>query len=255
MASLIKISPAMEEDFPVLAHIAAVAMSVDLVHRIIYEGNNPLDTSRQERSVMAELNRAASNPEAHICKAVLKSSKEIVGYSLFRFEDDSKSSALPVKPPPTSFLAGTNARFLERMTSGVRAVHKKHMAGKRHVCESLHGVALLSGFYISFKIIILSSGWTHLMVLPSFQRNGIGSALFRHGFENLGADEVPIWIVTQMRGRAMYLKFGFQDLDVIDVDLSEYAGPWQGFGVHRNICMLRQPGGVANCEAPTSIAW
>ena len=252
MASSVDISPAMEEDFPVLAHIAAVAMSVDLVHRIIYEGNNPLDTSRQERSVMAELNRAASNPEAHICKAVLKSSREIVGYSLFRFEDDSKAPGQPVKPPNTSFPAGTNARFLERMMSGVKALHKKHMTGKRHVCESL---ALLSRFYFSLELTILSSGWTHLMVLPDFQRNGIGSALFRHGFETIGADKVPIWIVTQMRGRAMYLKFGFQDLDVIDVDLSEYAGPWQGFGVQRNICMLRQPGGVANSETPTSITW
>ena len=255
MASFIEISPAMEEDFPVLAHIAAVAMSVDLIHRVMYESNNPFDTSRQERFVVAELNRAASNPEAHICKAVLKSSKQIVGYSLFRFEDDSKPSALPIKPPTPNFPVGTNARFLERMTSGVRAVHKKHMAGKRHVCESLDGVILFSRFLTPFELIILSSGWTHLMVLPDFQRNGIGSALFRHGFENLGADEVPIWIVTQMRGRAMYLKFGFQDLDVIDVDLSEYAGPWQGFGIHRNICMLRQPGGVANPEPPTRIAW
>ena len=156
MASFIEISPAMEEDFPVLAHIAAIAMNVDLVHRIMFEGNNPFDMSRQERFAVAELNRAASNPEAHICKAVLKGSKEIVGYSLFRFEDDSQPSTLPVKPPTTNFLAGTNTKFLERMMSGVRAVHKEHMAGKRHVCESLNGVTLLSRSYISFELIILS---------------------------------------------------------------------------------------------------
>lgn len=82
------------------------------------------------------------------------------------------------------------------------------------------------------------------MVLPEFQRMGIGSALFRYAFENLGADEVPIWLVTQMRGRAMYLKHGFRDVEVIDIDLSEYAGPFQGFGVQRNICMIRQPGRI-----------
>jgi len=87
------------------------------------------------------------------------------------------------------------------------------------------------------------------MVLPLFQRKGIGSALFRYGLQTLGADEVPIWLVTQMRGRAMYLKFGFQDVDVIDIDLSEYAGPYQGFGIHRNICMIRQPGGIAISES------
>ncbi len=93
------------------------------------------------------------------------------------------------------------------------------------------------------------------MVLPQFQRQGIGSALFQYGLECLGADEVPIWLVTQTRGRAMYLKLGFQDIDVIDVDLSEYAGPWQGFGIHRNVCMLRQPGGVASLEPAAEITW
>lgn len=97
-------------------------------------------------------------------------------------------------------------------------------------------------------------GWTHLMVLPEYQRKGIVSAMFRYAFDNLGANEVPIWIVTQMRGRAMYLRLGFQDVDVIDVDLSEYAGPWQGFGVQRNICMLRQPGGITASEPRADIA-
>ena len=82
-----------------------------------------------------------------------------------------------------------------------------------------------------------------------FQRQGIGSALFRYGLEKLGADESPIWLVTQMRGRAMYLRFGFEDVDVVDIDLSEYAGPFQGFGVHRNICMVRQPGRVTTSKA------
>lgn len=93
------------------------------------------------------------------------------------------------------------------------------------------------------------------MVIPQYQKKGVGSAMFRYGFEHLGADKVPIWLVTQMRGRSMYLKFGFQDIDVIDVDLSEYAGPWQGFGVHRNICMVRQPGGITRSEPATKITW
>ena len=93
------------------------------------------------------------------------------------------------------------------------------------------------------------------MVLPQVQRQGIGSVLFQYVVEHLGADMVPIWLVTQMRGRAMYLTLGFQDIDVIDVDLCEYAGPWQGFGIQRNICMVRPPGGVANWESAAEITW
>ena len=93
------------------------------------------------------------------------------------------------------------------------------------------------------------------MVLPAHQRMGIGSALLRYGFENLEADKVPIWLITQMRGRAMYQKFGFEDFDVLDVDFSEFAGPYRGFGVHRSICMVRQPGGVPGSGPKTHITW
>ena len=79
------------------------------------------------------------------------------------------------------------------------------------------------------------------MVLPEFQRMGIGSALLTYGLETLGANKRTIWLVTQMRGRELYRKFGFEDVDVLDIDLSEYAGPHRGFGLHRNICMIRKP--------------
>lgn len=75
---------------------------------------------------------------------------------------------------------------------------------------------------------------------------GIGSALFKYGFYDVGADDVPVWIVTQARGRGMYLKFGFEDTGHLDVDLAEYMGPNLGFGSHRTFCMIRKPGGVAS---------
>ena len=128
---MIEISLASEEDFSTLAHIAAAAMAVDLVHRIIYEGNNPFDTSRQEQSVLAELHRAASNPQAYICKATLGSSEKIVGYAMLRFEEIPEKAAGLVVP---SFAQGTNGAFLGSIMSRVRAAHAKHMADKRHVC-------------------------------------------------------------------------------------------------------------------------
>ena len=135
MAPPVDISPAAEEDFPFLAHIAAVAMSVDLVHRIIYEGNNPLDTSRQEQSVMAELRRSATNPEAHVYKAMLQSSNEIVGYALLRFEGGSQNEGPNPKPTAPTFAPGTNARFLGDMMSKVRAAHSRHLDSTRHICQ------------------------------------------------------------------------------------------------------------------------
>ena len=93
------------------------------------------------------------------------------------------------------------------------------------------------------------------MVLPSYQRRGIGTALMRHGFHELGAGSLPIWLVTQVRGRHMYQTLGFEDVDVVDVDFSEFVGKYKGFGVHRNVCMLRQPGGVASEGPRPRIVW
>ena len=147
MASLIDVSAALENDFPTLAHIAALAMSVDLVQRVIYDGNDPFDTSRQERSVMAELGRAAKNTQAHIYKATLKSSGQIVGYAMFRFEDTALPAAVPSLT--TNFITCTNAKLLERILGEVRAAHKKHMADKRHICQAVDVHTLL---YVSFAV-------------------------------------------------------------------------------------------------------
>ena len=89
------------------------------------------------------------------------------------------------------------------------------------------------------------------MVLPAHQRMGIGSAMLKHGLEELGADKVAVWLITQMNGHALYEKFGFEKVESIDVDLSEYTGPYRGFGVYRNICMVRRPGGLLGSEANT----
>lgn len=48
-----------------------------------------------------------------------------------------------------------------------------------------------------------------------------------------------------MRGQGIYGKFGWEDVDCIDVDLAERAGPGLGYGMHRSPCMVRPPLGGA----------
>ena len=43
----------------------------------------------------------------------------------------------------------------------------------------------------------------------------------------------------------MYQTLGFEDVGVVDIYFSEFMGPYRGFGMHRNICMVRQPGSAA----------
>lgn len=81
------------------------------------------------------------------------------------------------------------------------------------------------------------------MVLPAYQNFGIGSAIIRWALSNLHLDSMPTWLNAQPDGYALYKKFRWRDIEAVDVDLSKWAGPNKGYGVHRTVCMLRDPGG------------
>ena len=128
MTSTVDISPASAEDFSTLAHIAPVALAVDLLYRIKYESNDPFDTAPQKQFILAELHRASQNPEAYIFKATTKKTGEIVGYGLLQYfqgEDESPSST-------TTFPPGSNAETIWALARDFKENHNKYMGGKRH---------------------------------------------------------------------------------------------------------------------------
>ncbi|MCJ1472986.1 hypothetical protein MMC13_001635, partial [Lambiella insularis] len=94
--------------------------------------------------------------------------------------------------------------------------------------------------------------WGSLHVLPEYQRMGIGSALLEWGFQQFNLEKEKVWLGTQMRGRNLYRRYGWEDVDHVDIDLSDWGGKYRGYGIHRSPLMLRQPGrfqrveGIAN---------
>ena len=68
------------------------------------------------------------------------------------------------------------------------------------------------------------------------------------GFEHYDLHDQKIWIQTQMRGRNLYRKLGWVDVDYFDIDLSEYGGKYRGLGVHRSPCLLRMPSPLVRVE-------
>lgn len=81
------------------------------------------------------------------------------------------------------------------------------------------------------------------MVLPAWQGRGIGSAMIRWALQNLHLDKLPIWRNAQPDGHRLYQNFGWRDFEQVDVDLSHWAGPNRGYGLHRTVCMLRESSG------------
>ena len=79
------------------------------------------------------------------------------------------------------------------------------------------------------------------MILPHWQRHGVGSAIGRWAQDNLHLDALPVWVNAMPNGYELYKRFGWHDVGNIDVDLSKWAGPNKGYGMHRTVCMLRNP--------------
>ncbi|KAF7967568.1 hypothetical protein HWV62_33767 [Athelia sp. TMB] len=222
MASNITISPAIASDLPTLAHIMPLAMQADLINRLLFP-DSVYDLTLTSKSLLSAYEGDFRNPNMHFFKAIDNITGEIVGFGNLSFQENTPPTA--AAEPENSEQAGPappegmNMAFAGRLFGGLAAKRKQHMSA-----------------YPKFV------AWHGLHVVPAHQRRGIGSALLKYGFETLGAGELPVWLSTQMRGRNLYLKWGFKDVDSVDIDLKEFMGEWNGYGVHRSPCMVRMPG-------------
>ena len=78
--------------------------------------------------------------------------------------------------------------------------------------------------------------------------------MLRWGFEKLELDKQEIWLTTQMPGRDFYRKFGWEDVDAVDMDFSTYLGSFRGFGIHRTMFMMRKPGALVESAVEIGVA-
>lgn len=69
---------------------------------------------------------------------------------------------------------------------------------------------------------------------PEFQGRGAGSALLDWG--KMKADELglPIYLESSAVGHGFYMKHGFHDIEVMDIDFVPYGGP-----KHKQPLMIR----------------
>ncbi|GMG09096.1 unnamed protein product [Aspergillus oryzae] len=78
-----------------------------------------------------------------------------------------------------------------------------------------------------------------LVVLPEYQRKGVGAKLMTKGLEEATALNLPVWLESSEEGYALYKKLGFKDLnDSIVMDLTKYGES----GIATTACMLLENG-------------
>lgn len=229
MASVVTIAPATAADLPTLAHIMPLAMQADLINRMLFP-DSVYDLTLTSKSLLSSYEAEFRKPNMHFFKATDTATGKIVGFGNLSFVDKTAPTAMPlakeaVKSEPPSLPEGMHMAFAARLFGSLAAKRTQHMSAYPRYAH-----------------------WSGLHVAPTHQRRGIGSALLKYGLETLEAGALPIWLSTQMRGRNLYLKWGFEDVDSVDIDLTEFGGDWSGYGVHRSPCMLRMPGGSNTVE-------
>jgi hypothetical protein len=57
---------------------------------------------------------------------------------------------------------------------------------------------------------------------------------------------LPAWLEASAKGRRLYRKLGFNDVEDIVIDLSEYGGE----GVETTVCMLRKASNGSKYNSP-----
>lgn len=231
MASAVTIAPATAADLSTLAHIMPLAMQADLINRTLFP-DSIYDLTLTSKSLLSSYEEEFRKPNMHFFKATDNATGEILGFGNLSFVDKNASAVPPAgkaenseNSVPPSPPEGMNMAFAGRLFGSLAAKRTQHMSAYP---KYVH--------------------WSGLHVVPTHQRRGIGSALLKYGLDTLGAGALPVWLSTQIRGRNLYLKWGFGDVDSVDIDLTEFGGEWCGYGVHRSPCMLRMPDGENTLE-------
>ncbi|KAI4218912.1 MAG: hypothetical protein L6R36_008677 [Xanthoria steineri] len=77
-----------------------------------------------------------------------------------------------------------------------------------------------------------------LVVLPPYQRRGLGTLLIREGLTAADGDNARTYIEASPKGLGLYQKFGWKEIDDIVIDMRPHGGT----GMASEKCLMREPG-------------
>jgi N-acetylglutamate synthase-like GNAT family acetyltransferase len=73
------------------------------------------------------------------------------------------------------------------------------------------------------------------------RRHGIGSELVRQCFDRARAENLPLVVCAEPEAHPFFTAIGFQDTEHADIDLSQWASLYSGFGTFRLTGMIWSP--------------
>ena len=221
-SSTFELSPAERQNIPRLAEIETVACLSDNAFRLSFP--TPTDFTKQ---VIELLEDQVGDPIWRHIKVVEKETGVLAAWASWKTptdaqirEQDEKSAAEVEQTQPGSGMGGfdPDAGFLTYVQVVSDRWMKKWTRGKRHIiCKALY-------------------------TEPSFQRQGMGTALVKYGNQLADQKSLPIFVHAMPFGHPIYAKQGFETVQRLDVDLTRFAkSNDKGYGNYRLRYMLRLP--------------
>ncbi|KAL8708855.1 MAG: hypothetical protein Q9220_006311 [cf. Caloplaca sp. 1 TL-2023] len=77
-----------------------------------------------------------------------------------------------------------------------------------------------------------------LMVIPDYQRRGLGAMLIREGLAAADRDEAKCYIEASPAGLELYKRYGWKQVDEIVLDMKPHGGS----GMATEVLLIREPG-------------
>ncbi|KAI1416953.1 acyl-CoA N-acyltransferase [Hypoxylon sp. FL1857] len=228
----VSIQPLQYADIPACARITASAFSVD-PHTIVKQlGRQPYD--------MFDISRSGFLDTLHkrnyiYVKAVDDETGKIVGHAgwAFRGLDRLDQELIPWNGPGDAKPAAEEREQTQENSQGNTSEDKKNGEEKENSIDRLHALEDADMQYWLSNLVPTDTPCMFivgLIVSPSHQSRGVGSALIQHG--NAIADDLglSIWLHSSHQAYEAYKKFGFETVRKLDIDLDEYAprGPEEG---------------------------
>ncbi|KAH8598222.1 acyl-CoA N-acyltransferase [Bisporella sp. PMI_857] len=157
-----------------------------------------------------------ADPHTRIIKISDTSSKEVLGFVSLTFTSEDLEKEEEATNPGGNFVPppGFNIDFAAHAMNKLKKLDNL-MRGKPHY--------------------LLTSLNTH----PKHQRKGLGTSLVERCLEIADHDGLPIFLNSFPGAHDLYARSGFEDVEHIDVDLSEWGKKWRGYGIYRTFAMLR----------------
>ncbi|KAI1258861.1 acyl-CoA N-acyltransferase [Xylariaceae sp. FL1019] len=218
----VRIAPLQYADIPACAQITSRAFSVD-PHTIVKQlGRKPFDMYDIAQSDF--LNTLYRKNYVYV-KAVDPESGEIVGHAGWSFRGlDHElvpwSGPSDEKPEPEVVKNESHTAAEHTNDETEEGTEENSSIDRLHAIEDADMLYWIKDLLPSDMPCMLMQG---LIVSPSYQSRGVGSAMLRYG--NAMADDLglAVWVHSSHQAYEAYKKVGFETVRELDIDLDEYA--------------------------------